>query len=58
MATRQQIYRIWVLARNSPLLANSSTRQNGPFGKWAGLAKIVDIRQPVLLGLPKFVYIH
>jgi hypothetical protein len=53
MATRQQIYRIWVLARNSPFLANSSTRQNDPFRKWVGLAKFVDIRKPGLLGLAR-----
>jgi hypothetical protein len=58
MATRQQIYRIRVLAGNSPFLANSSTRQNGPFGEWVGLAKFVYIQQPDLLRLAKFVYIH
>jgi hypothetical protein len=37
MATRRRICRIRVLAENSPVLANSSTRQNGHFGKLAGL---------------------
>ena len=37
MATRRRIGRIRVLAKNLPVLANSSTRQNGHFGKLAGL---------------------
>jgi hypothetical protein len=53
MATRQRIYQIRVLARNSPFLANSSTRQNGLFRKCAGLARLADIRQPGLLGLAR-----
>ena len=53
MATRQQIYRIRVLAGNLPFLANSSTRQNDPFWKWVGRAKFVNIRQPGLLGLAR-----
>ena len=51
MATRRRICRIRVLAKNSPFLANLSTRQNGHFGKLAGLDTFADIRQPVLLGL-------
>ncbi len=58
MATRQRIYWILVLARHSPFLANSSTCQNGLFGKLVGLAKFVYIRQPGLLGLAKFVHIR
>jgi hypothetical protein len=53
MATRQRIYRIRVLARNLPFLANSSTRQNGLFWKCAGLARLANIRQPGLLGLTR-----
>jgi hypothetical protein len=55
MATRRQICWIRVLAKNSPFLANSSTRQNGLFGKLVGLAKFAHIRQPVLLGLARLV---
>ena len=36
-------------------LLNSSTRQNGLFGKLVGLAKFAHIRQPVLLGLARLV---
>ena len=46
MATRRQICRIQVLAKNSPVLANSSTRQNGHFGKLAGLDRFADIGHP------------
>ncbi len=55
MATRRRICRIRVLAKNSPFLANSSTHQNGHFGKLAGLDTFADIRQPVLVGLDTFV---
>jgi hypothetical protein len=55
MATRQRIYRIRVLAGNSPFLANLSTRQNGLFRKCAGLA---DICQPGLLGLARLADIR
>jgi hypothetical protein len=58
MATRRRICRIRVLAKNSPFLANSSTRQNGHFGKLAGLDTFADIRQPVLVGLDTFVDIR
>ncbi len=58
MATRQRICRIQVLAKNSPLLANSSTRQNGLFEKLIGLAKFAYIRQPVLLRLAKLAEIR
>ena len=54
MATRRRICRIRVLAKNLPFLANSSTRQNGHFGKLAGLDTFSDIRQPVLTGLDTF----
>ncbi len=57
MATRQQICRIRVLAKNSPFLANSSTRQNGLFRKCVGLtrlARLADIRRAVLRGLARF----
>jgi hypothetical protein len=47
MATRQQICRIQVLAKNLPFLANSSTCQNGLFRKCVGLARLADIRQAV-----------
>ncbi len=57
MATRRRICRIRVLAKNSPFLANLSTRQNGHFGKLAGLDTFADIRQPVLVGLNTFVNI-
>ncbi len=53
MATRQQICRIRVLAKNSPFLANSSTRQNGLFWKCVGLARLADIRQAVSRGLAR-----
>ncbi len=39
-------------------LSNSSTRQNGHFGKLAGLDTFADIRQPVLVGLDTFVDIR
>jgi len=58
MATRRQICRIRVLAKNSLFLANSSTRQNGHFGKLAGLDTFANIRQPVLVGLDTFVDIR
>jgi hypothetical protein len=35
-------------------LSNSSTRQNGHFGKLAGLDTFADIRQPVLARLDTF----
>jgi hypothetical protein len=53
MATRRQICQIQVLAKNSPFLVNSSTRQNGLFGKLVRLAKSAHIRQPFLLGLAR-----
>jgi hypothetical protein len=37
-------------------LASASTHQNGLFQKCAGLAKLADIRQPVLLGLAKLEF--
>ena len=58
MATRRRICRIRVLAENLPFLANSSTRQNGHFGKLAGLDTFADIRQPVLAGHDTFVDIR
>ena len=58
MATLQQICRIRVLAKNLPFLLNSSTRQNGLFGKLVGLAKFAHIRQPVLIGLARLVDIR
>jgi hypothetical protein len=54
MATRRRICRIRVLAKNSPVLANSSTRQNGHFGKLAGLDTFADIGHPTLPGLDTF----
>ena len=51
MATRQRICRIRVLAKNSPFLANLSTRQNGLFRKCVGPARLADIRQAVSHGL-------
>ena len=54
MATRRQICRIRVLAKNSPFLSNSSTRQNGHFGKLAGLDTFADIGHPTLPGLDTF----
>jgi hypothetical protein len=38
--------------------ANSSTRQNGHFGKLAGLDTFANIRQPVLAGLDTFADIR
>ncbi len=58
MATRRRICQIRVLAENLPFLSNSSTRQNGHFGKLAGLYTFADIRQPVLVGLDTFVDIR
>jgi hypothetical protein len=58
MATRRQICRIRVLAKNSPFLSNLSTRQNGHFGKLAGLDTFPDICQPVLVGLDTFIDIR
>jgi hypothetical protein len=54
MATRRRICRIRVLAKNSPVLANSSTCQNGHFGKLAGLDTFADIGHPTLPGLNTF----
>jgi hypothetical protein len=39
-------------------LSNSSTRQNGHFGKLAGLDTFADIRQLVLVGLDTFLDIR
>jgi hypothetical protein len=58
MATRRRICRIRVLAKNLPFLANSSTRQNGHFGKLAGLDTFADICQSVLAGLDTFADIR
>jgi hypothetical protein len=58
MATRRRICRIRVLAENLPFLSNSSTHQNGHFGKLAGLDTFADIRQPVLAGLDTFADIR
>jgi hypothetical protein len=58
MATRRRICQVRVLAKNSPFLANSSTRQNGHFGKLAGLDTFADICQPVLVGLDTFIDIR
>jgi len=58
MATCWRICRIRVLAKNSPFLSNLSTRQNGHFGKLAGLDTFADICQPVLVGLDTFVDIR
>ncbi len=54
MATRRRICRIRVLAENSPVLANSSTRQNGHFGKLVGLDTFANIGHPTLPGLDTF----
>jgi hypothetical protein len=54
MATRPRICRIRVLTKNLPFLANSSTRQNGHFGKLAGLDTFADIGHPTLPGLNTF----
>ncbi len=54
MATRRRICRIRVLAKNLPFLAKSSTRQNGHFGKLAGLDTFADIGHPTLPGLDTF----
>ena len=54
MATRRRICQIRVLAENLPILANSSTRQNGHFGKLAGLDTFADIGHPTLPGLDTF----
>ncbi len=58
MATRRRICQIRVLAKNSPFLLNLSTRQNGHFGKLAGIDTFADIRQPVLVGLYTFFNIR
>ncbi len=58
MATRQQICQIWILAENSPFLANLSTRQNGLFRKCVGLARLADIRQAVSRGLARLADIR
>jgi hypothetical protein len=39
-------------------LSNLSTRQNGLFQKCVGLARLADIRQPVLLGLARLADIR
>jgi hypothetical protein len=51
MATRQQIKRIRVLAKNSPFLASASTPQNGHFWKYARLARLADVCQTLYRGL-------
>jgi hypothetical protein len=58
MATRQRICRIQVLAKNSPFLLNSSTRQNGLFRICVGLARLADIRQAVSRGLARLANIR
>ncbi len=47
-----------VLAKNSPFLACASSHQNGLFEKCARLAKLADIRQPVLLRLARLADIR
>jgi hypothetical protein len=54
MATRRQICRIRVLAKNSPVLANSSTRQNGHFEKLAGLDTFAQHLPTIFPGLDTF----
>ena len=54
MATRRQICRIRVLAKNLPFLANSSTRQNGHFGKLAGLDTFARHSPTTFPGLDTF----
>ncbi len=56
MATRRRICRIRVLAKNSPVLANSSTHQNDHFGKYVGLDTFADIGHPTLPGLDTFAW--
>jgi hypothetical protein len=58
MATRQRICRIRVLAKNLPFLSNSSTRQNGLFGKLVGLTRLADICRAVLRGLARLAKIR
>ncbi len=55
MATPQQIQ---LLARNSPILENLSTRQHGLFRKCVGLARLADIRQAVLRELARLAEIR
>jgi hypothetical protein len=47
---------IKVLAKKLPFLASTQIRQNSPFRKCAGLARLADIRQPVLLGLARLKF--
>ncbi len=54
MATRRQICRIRVLAKNSPVLANLSTPQNGHFGKLAGLDTFARHSPTIFPGLNTF----
>ena len=54
MATRRRICRIRVLAKNSPVLANSSTRQNGHFRKLAGLDTFARHSPTIFPGLDTF----
>ena len=54
MATRRRICQIRVLAKNSPVLANSSTRQNGHFGKLAGLDTFARHSPTIFPGLDTF----
>jgi hypothetical protein len=54
MVTCRRICRIRVLAENLPVLANSSTRQNGHLGKLVGLDTFADINHPYLPGLDTF----
>jgi len=56
MATRRQISRIWVLAENSPILANSSTRQNGHFRKSFRLARLEFAKLWPFVGLAKLEF--
>ncbi len=58
MATRQQIKRIWVLAKNLQFLASASTRRNGHFRKYAKLARFADVRQTLYRGLAILAYIR
>ncbi len=54
MANRRQICRIRVLAKNLPVLVNSSTRQNGHFGKLAGLDTFARHLPTIFPGLDTF----
>ena len=57
MATRRRICRIQVLDKNSPFLANSSTRQNGHFRHF-GRTRYIRRHSPTCFGQTQYIRRH